>query len=60
MAKNNTPIDIAKDRKCKNSIIKLRMRDNRGIQTEKRVELIPVKTVKDEYLHVASILCDKC
>lgn len=36
------------------------MRDNRGIITEKMVELIAVKTIKDEYLHLVSILCDKC
>lgn len=49
MAKNNAPIKI-----------KIRMRDIRGILTEKMVELIPVKTIKDEYLHLASLLCDKC
>jgi len=41
-------------------LIKIRMRDNRGVITEKMVELIPVKTIKDEYLHLASFLCDKC
>ena len=47
MAKNNAPI-------------KIKLRDKRGILTEKIVELIPVNTIKEEYLHLASNACEKC
>jgi len=41
-------------------IITIKMRDNRGIQTEKKVELIAIRSIKDEYQYINSIKCDKC
>ena len=47
MAKNNAPI-------------KIRLIDNKGILTEKMVELIPVNTIKEEYQHLDSNAYEKC